>query len=120
MQRSDNDPDRRRPRGRTAACVALAVVLGFALLAVALVLKRYPKGTLAAFFKNPLQSVKSSAGFLVSTAGYDGRWHTRDPDDPAVMMDVRFSMNACEVDELLPAGGVKHARFADGRNPPRS
>jgi hypothetical protein len=89
-----------------------------AILAGVLEIRRSPRGTVAAFLKNPLQVVKSTAGFLVSTGGYDGRWHTRDPDDPAVVMDVHFSMHACDVKELLPGGGFKTVRFYDGRNPP--
>src|SRR5687768_5883136 len=100
MQRSDNPSAHPSlPRFWTTGRAALALILGLAILAGVFFSHRLPKNALASFFKNPLQSVKSSAGFLASTGGYDGRWHTRDPDDPPVMMDVRFSMHACDVEE---------------------
>jgi hypothetical protein len=103
---------------RITGSVALVVILVLGLLGGWFLLQRLPKGAVGQFLDHPWQSVKSSAGFLASTSGYDGRWHTRDVDDPPVMMDVRFSVHACEVTEFLPGGGTKRTRFADRRNPP--
>ncbi len=103
---------------RRTAGPALALILVLALVVGGFLFRYLPKDTVSQFLDHPWQSVKSSAGFLMSTSGYDGRWHNRDVDDPPILMDMRFSMHACEVTEFLPGGAVKHTRFFDGRNPP--